>query len=166
MVDWSTQYSGIYCSHQWAPMESFVGCPQGLNGLNAKVSAGLQVIKDGDLYAAGGPLPLPVLAVCNGGEYLNRLTNPPPPEDPDERRMLGAPESRCECQHARLCFIICSSTMDRLLLLLLLLSCITPHRTCVTAALSLWPHVPGQPAARFPVHGLSSGKAGACPPGA
>ena len=47
----------------------------------------MQVIKEGDLYSAGGPLPLPVLAVCAGGEF--RLTNPPPPEDPDERRMLG-----------------------------------------------------------------------------
>lgn len=66
---------------------------------------GLQVIKDGDLYAAGGPLPLPVLVVCNGGEYLNRLSNPPPPEDADERRMLGesAPDLRMSTDSGLLC---------------------------------------------------------------
>ena len=49
------------------------------------------MIKDGDLFAAGGDLPLPVLAVCNGETQSPlSLRNPPPPEDPADRRMLGA----------------------------------------------------------------------------
>ena len=117
------------------------------------------MIKDGDLYAAGGPLPLPVLAVCNGGEYLNRLTNPPSPEDPDERRMLGAlaPEARCVWQHVRLCFTFCGLLMNRPPCCC---CCCCDVTTLVGAVSQHWCGNPRQPA-RCLVLGLSSGKAGA-----